>query len=403
MGLFSLSAAAQFSPRELGEVPLSGPLDGSAAALHGPSAASDFGYFVAVLGSAPFDSSRRTHVLVVSRGGSAGTLFQIAASGRGKRYAEVFPEHQVVLLVANELDGERNVKLLEKWGYRVLAKRTWAINVEMVAREVSAFKEVASFDLFSHANYENGARIGEDFLNIGTREFDFLRSRFWAKAWATLHGCNTGWRVAPYLAKQWRVPVAGSFTGTHFERLHSTLDFFPYEKELAPPGPWAPKNALSYWQEAECTLTGCVRMHPDPYAYWGEHGRYRHGLGFYRFFCSGLKRTDCEARMALSLTGFIGLKPIGLNSSIEDFYSVLQEYMCPINATEDVRGRCRQQMSAALTANDFSYTPFKSRSSVCGESSCWEARSGETSIEFMSAVTGFLRGWASLAAQPAKP
>lgn len=342
------------------------------------------------------DWRRPTHVIVTGHGGSAGTLFQNAAAARARKYAEVFPSHQVLLITVNELDGDTNAKKLESWGFEILFGRTSPLSVRLLLSELKNLRQIASFDLYAHANANSGAALDADFLSPHSSEVSHLRSQFMPQAWANIHGCNSGWFLSPALAGFWRLPVSGSFTGTHFQRLHSTQEFYPYDKELAPPGPFAALNPLSFNQVQNCTHAGCVRMHPDPYAYWGEWGRYTVGLGFYKFFCGPVAQVDCEARMAYSLLGFIGKTNLNLKSSRQEFMGVLKEFMCPINSASPVRQACEEGIETALRTHDDSYTPFLSQSLVCSATACHEPKEGQISQEFMKETKALIRGSQSI-------
>ncbi|MGE0527805.1 MAG: hypothetical protein AB7P49_12125, partial [Bdellovibrionales bacterium] len=335
-----------------------------------------------------------THLLVAGHGGAMGTLFQNAAASRAKKYADLFPTHQIILIAVNEMDDEQNGALLGRWGFQVIAKRTRMLSAQNLASELYYSTAIASFDLYSHSNRERGAALDKDqYITPEAWELQSWRGKFTANAWAHIHGCNSGYYLAPALARLWRIPVAGSFTGTHFQRLHSTDEFYPNEKRLAPPGPFASSNVFSFSGPQACAKAGCLRMHPDPYAYWGEWGRFSHGLGFYRFFCGSVPESECELRMALSLLGYIGKVNLRAESPIQEFKSVLWEYMCPINATEDVRARCVAESERALSEGDRLYTPFLSKSLQCGHNYCWPPERHEVSTAYMDTVRSFLRGF----------
>ncbi|MBX3021761.1 MAG: hypothetical protein KF799_08810 [Bdellovibrionales bacterium] len=390
----SLNAGAQdFSAMEIHERPLNGGMERGIPGLM-PDARpnSTVLYYVAVWGRPALDRNLPTHVIVTGHGGKAGTLFQNVSAARAQKYAEVFPDHQVMLITVNELDDDDNARKLESWGFTILHGRSSMLSVSYMVDEMRVLKKVASFDLYSHANEANGASLDADYLSKNSREVRVLKGLFTANAWAAIHGCNSGWSVAPALADMWGIPVSGSFTGTHFERLHTAGDFYPYDLALAPPGPFAVENPLSYNQPISCAGGGCMRMHPDPYRYWGEWGVATHGLGFMRFFCGPVRSPDCERRMALSLVGYIGKTNLNLQSTAAEFTSVLKEYMCPIHRDQPVRNACEQGIDRALASGDMQYTPFIGKSSVCNATLCWEPQAGEVSIAFMEAVQAFLRG-----------
>ena len=393
--LAATTEAVDFAAVELHQRPTRGGVEkgipGLSARLKPNSAVK---YFVAVFGKKLMRGQAPTHVIVAGHGSHAGVLFQNSAASRARKYAEVFPAHQILLLAVNELDGMDNAELLKRWGFRVLASRERELDVEMLMFELQSTNPIASFDLYAHSNEINGAALAEgQYFNFDNPDLRPLRSRFQAKAWASLHGCNSGFQLAPGLARLWQVPVAGSLTATHFQHLHSRGKFYPYDELMAPPGPFAAINALSFAKPQDCAGSGCERMHPDPYPYYGQWGRADHGLGFYRFFCGPVKAADCEARMALSLMGYIGRVPLNMDSPLQDFKSVLNDYMCPIHKDKSVFEACEQGIERALAQGDDTYTPFLGVSSVCDAKGCRKPSENEKSTEFMRAYKAFLRGY----------
>ena len=368
--------------------------------LSGQRPNSPIGYFVAVFGKKNINPQKPTHVVVTGHGGAAGTLFQNSAASRARKYAEVFKNHQVVLVAVNEMDGDTNIPLLQAWGFRVLAAREQKLSVRLLMWEMRDLKKLVSFDLYSHSNEISGAALDEDFLSKDSYETEFLSERFLPQAWASLHGCNSAFQLAPALAGLWRVPVSGSMTATHFQHLHERGSFYPYDELMAPPGRFAETNTLSFSKEQSCRQAGCQRMHPDPYPYWGEWGKANHGLGFYKFFCGPVRAADCEIRMARSLLGYLGRVNLHMGSSDADFLTVLKEYMCPIHKENLVLEDCEKGIDRALATADEHYTPFLGRSSICDERECREPQAGERSAEFMRTVKAFVRGFRGLRSEP---
>lgn len=396
--LASNAMAQDFLTLDLDERPLRGGMERGIPGLNpGVRANSPYFYFVAVYNRSTIDWTLPTHVIVTGHGGKAGTLFQNASAARAKKYAEVFPRHQILLITVNELDGEQNARKLESWGFQIMQMRRYMLSVDSLLNEVKNLRQLVSLDVYSHANEAHGAALDADYLSPSSYQTRVLKRKFTADGWAVIHGCNSGWRLAPALAGMWGVPVAGSFTGTHFQRLHSVGDFYPYDTELAPPGPFAAFNPFSFDQTVTCAAGGCMRMHPDPYRYWGEWGIAAHGLGFLKFFCGPVRTADCERRMALSLYGYIGKANLKYGAPDADFMQILKEYMCPIHKDNPVRINCDQGIGQALASNDDTYTPFLGKSSVCNDKLCWEPQGGEVSREFMLAVKAFMRGQALLA------
>lgn len=353
-----------------------------------------FGYYIATLGQS-FDPNRPTHLFLVGPGGASGLLFQLSAVARAHKYQEVFPQHQILILASDPFGNGEVQRQARSWGLRILGSVRDDLTVEEVLRQVSPLKAIASLDIFTHANEEQGARL-DDFIEPEDSRWQRLRRQLTNEAWGMFHGCNTGWRLAPALARHWRIPVAGSFTGTHFERLHSLGDFYPFDELLSPPGEFLSVNRLSYDSPRSCAYGGCLRMKPDAHAYAGRWGNKDEGLNFYKFFCGGLQSDDCSRRMALALHGYISVRNLKIGSSREDFKTVLYDFMCSIHKDKDWRARCIRATESGLRRNNDLYSPFWGRSMQCDFERCRSSRDGEPTTTYMMEIKAYLRGFDSL-------
>lgn len=353
-----------------------------------------YGFYIASFGKS-IDPLRPTHLFLVGPGGASGLLFQLSAVARAHKYTEVFPDHQVLFLASDPFGNGEVQRQARGWGLHILGSVREDLTVEAVFREVSALRAIASIDVFSHANEEQGARLDE-FIAPDDRSWQRLRRQFTSDAWGTFHGCNTGWRLAPALSRHWQIPVAGSFTGTHFERLHSRGDFYPYDELLAPPGEFPSINALSYDFPRGCAAGGCLRMKPDAHAYDGRWGSKEEGLNFYKFFCGGLALDACHRRMALAIRGNISVRNLKMDSSLEDFKTVLYDFMCSIHKDKNWRARCIRATENGLIRDIDSYSPFWGRSMQCDFERCRSSRDGEATTTYMNEIKAYLRGFSLL-------
>ena len=94
-------------------------------------------------------------------------------------------------------------------------------------------------------------------LSIKTIGIEKLKGHFSNDAYLFLHGCNTGFILAPFLSK-----------------LHSDGEFYLTAKGFSPNSDWAHRNKNSYNFETSCRYGKCLRLKPDnhPYiGYWGEY------------------------------------------------------------------------------------------------------------------------------------
>ncbi|MGZ3797823.1 MAG: hypothetical protein ACXVB1_15740, partial [Pseudobdellovibrionaceae bacterium] len=173
-----------------------------------------------------------------------------------------------------------------------------------------------------------------------------LKSKFTADSYALIHGCNSGWLMASQLSELWGIPVAGAFTGTRFERLHSDGHFYVYQKDRAPNEEWAEKNL----EGRSCLAGGCFRMRPGYSPYSGSWGDFQDSplLNYYKFFCIKNSVEDCEKRMALSVLAFVSDKQVSLNHSLEEFKDQVKSFLCPVYADRKITLQCFEALEQSL-------------------------------------------------------
>lgn len=342
-----------------------------------------------------FDSSLPTHVILVSSGRQSGLLFQTSAVTRALKYQDQYPDHQVMLITSTEKSADYNRDKLLSWGFLIGREGDEGshLGVSVLRAQLEPLKQIQTFEVYSHAN-ENGLELGTEFLYWNEmNRLSFLKRKLSARSWAGLFGCNTGWKSGPRLASVLRVPVFSSFSGAHFERLHSLGEFYPYDELRAPAGPFSLINPLSFQKQKECVTGGCSRMKPDPHPYVGRWGQQEQGLGFYKFFCGGLSEDDCFSRMAESLTVYASTKRISSQSSKKDFEDVLFDFMCPIHKSKSWREDCKRQTKWSLAKNREEYSPFLGKELTCDFSSCRATEETSKSPTFIREVKAYLKGY----------
>ena len=298
-------------------------------------------YFVATpQNQPPLDFSQPVRILVSGRGTDLDTMPQQSALGRAILYKKNFT-HQVVLI--SVFENTRNEASLTKSGWKIILKNDTKLETNSAVEEIKKFKKIRSLEFFGH----NSPSLGTQTDGLGFR-FDArqpnvaaLAPLFDVGAYSIFHGCNSGWLMAQDLSKTWKIAVAGSFTGTRFERLHSNGHFYVYIDAKAPNASWATKNEDL---NLSCETGACMRMRPAYSHYDGKWGDFDGPLlNYYKFFCQ-LDEKECEKRMASSLYGYLAEHSLTSNSSLRDFREVAKEYLCPVYADRKITTDCLNQL-----------------------------------------------------------
>jgi len=301
-------------------------------------------YFVAIpKDQGAIDFNRPTRFLIPGRGTDLNLQPQLSALGRAQLYQRNFKNDQIVLL--SVFENKTNEAGLLAAGWQFIKKNNLHFETDVILSELKQFSRIRSMDFFGH----NSPSLGTQTDGLGFR-FDFrkpgvkeLTPLFDKDAFVIIHGCNSGWLIATEMAKIWNIAVAGSFTGTRFEHLHSDGHFYVYDKSKAPDSQWAKVNRDL--EGVPCSAGGCIRMRPAFSVYNGKWGNFNGPLlSHHKFFCP-LEVKECEKRMALSLYGYLGEQTLRPQSDDREFRTLAKEYLCPVYKDRKVTEDCLQQLA----------------------------------------------------------
>jgi hypothetical protein len=330
------------------------------------------GYFVSSKNAPTLDHAKRTHILIAGHGAELSTLFQSAAASKAIKIQELYPQDQIVLISCNEIGAQANAEKLRGWGFQVVSLNNNIFTPQRLMAELARFTKIASLEFFTHTSAIAGAQLeGEAYRISQIDDVSSLKGNFTADSFIYLHGCNSGFNLAPAFSSQLEVPVAGSFTYTGFQKLHSNHEFYDFDDALKPAGDWSAVNDVSFAETHACTSGGCLRMKPDNSPYTGGWGDYNDGGGlpFYKFFCVKNSETRCLNAMAESIYGLIGKKDYKFASSAADYNELLMEFFCPVSNKTNIRQLCVQGLQKAA-ANNTVYNPFQGKLLTCNFKKC---------------------------------
>ncbi len=329
-------------------------------------------YHVATYNTENLDMNKPTRLLVAGNGDDLGLLFEEVAKAKAMKYAEQFPTEQIVFIAIQEkeLGSDAN---LNRYGFKILRTESGKFDGKEFLREAMNFKKIKSLDIFSHSSAQFGIHLDgrEHRLNTSTRGLEKLKSSFTPDAYAFLHGCNSGFTLAPFMANAWGIPVAGSMTSTNFQKLHSDGNFYLSEEGFAPNSDWAQTNKLSFDTEIKCSKGACQRLKPDNTPYVGFWGAYREGgLPFYKFFCPKNSTEVCLSAMSRSLLSHSLIVNLKRESTFEEYKKAAVDFLCPINSEKDLRNECAAKLEEALVTKDYTYNPFSRPQIECDFNNC---------------------------------
>lgn len=348
-------------------------------------------YKVIASDESQLDVSKRTHIVIASRGNDLGYLPQLVAGSRALKIADMYPEEQVLIFLPVEQKTSDNE--IRRMGFTKLQYQDALLNSKKLVDELIVFTQIVSFHTFGH-----GAIIEGVFLDaIGSKDVRWypndsqwkrLAGHFSDDAFATLNGCNAGHQLAPYLSKLWKIPVSGALTGTHFETVYDDGSYYWYDelkkKSFA-------KTTGGLLSKSRSCLGACYRMRPDNHQYKGHYGAYQQGLPMFKFFCGGLHEDVCLKGMARSI--FTQTSTQKYSSSLlskSEYSAAVREWLCPAGMYRSKsQANCMQRLDAIgeMELQNMShaelraYTPFRGTSSHCSFNSCYVKPSCQVSFQ----------------------
>lgn len=333
------------------------------------------------------DTQKMTHILLVGDSSHLSELPLWSATTRARRYAQLYPNDQVVLFVTKDVSAQdlaqtgSTAVTREPFGSAVALADLRRLSANNLVKALDKFTKIASIDFFGHSSpfgalleSEGDGRVLAPGLssNIGILKDNFARD---ANPFVTLNGCNGAAHTAPGLSKIWEVPVSGALTGSNFQVLMSDGRWYFNDEGFSPPGTTElRKNTVSFGPSLSpsCSAGACMRMKPQDSPYRGVWSNpdsgFQYGLGYYKFFCDFADADACSKGMAQSLYAFPSVKPIDKSSSDADVKEVLADFFC--NGTKDPSwfDSCRANLFAAA-ASGAAFSPMKSQNDYSHECS----------------------------------
>ena len=318
------------------------------------------------------DLTKPSRIVLVGDSDKLGNLPLFAATGKARRYAQLYPNDQIVLFITQDAKADdvantgSTVVKDEPFGTVTLSDLRRLTGPKLV-QALDRFKKIASIDFFGHSSpfgallEASGDGRVLDPSGMGILADNFDRSR---DPYVTLNGCNGGVESAAVMSKVLRLPVSGALTGSNFQELMSDGKFYISDDGFFPANlARATKNDKSFGPTSSpgCWRGACVRMKPQDAPYRGvwanpETG-FQYTLSHYKFFCDYDDTAEsCERGMARSLHGFMSERTIDATSSDEDLKVVLADWFCTRSTDPAWFEQCKAGLEAAVAA-DKPFTP----------------------------------------------
>lgn len=315
------------------------------------------------------DNNKKTHFIVAGTGNEGFNIFQQSAIAKGLKYSRMYPDRDVVIVMNTEVGLTENLAWLKNRKVEIEESSAAPLTFTYLLEIVSYFRNIVSIDIFSHSAIKYGIQlsVGPDgnIFSDDTKRIKKFKSYLNRKAYIVLHGCNSGFYLAPILSDLLNVPVFGSLTSTDFQEKTATGDwYFNNSYDL-------PEN-VEMDKSEECKLGLCIRMKPRNAPYVGYWGKFTGGgLSFYKVFCVNMLNDKCLEAMATYSRDFVSSYNIKNNISYEDYQKAVQEIICPIHARSEIRQECIDGLNQALIKTDVrTYSPFRGTALSCGWEKC---------------------------------
>jgi hypothetical protein len=338
------------------------------------------------------DVARASRILLVGDSDQLGELPLYAATTRARRYAQLYPNDQIVLFVTKDVTSatvagtSATVVRQEPFGNNVALADLSRLTGAKLVQALDRFARIASIDFFGHSSpfgallesSGDGRVLAASMpINMASLRDNFARD---LDPYVTLNGCNGAAHVAPELSKLWALPVSGALTGSNFQELMSDGRWYFNDDGFSPPGTTkATKNDKSFGPAStpSCAAGACVRMKPQDSPYRGVWASpdtgFQYGLGYYKFFCDYEDpQKTCARGMATSLYAFASTKPIDKSASDSDLKEVLADFFCSGSKDRAWFDTCRTGLFAAA-ASGAAFSPMRSQndySHECDFKSC---------------------------------
>lgn len=303
--------------------------------------ANSFAYSVFTLKPINWSKVKSVDVFIAGYGEEMGLQFLYGAVTRAQKHDDLYGEDRAqVIMWAEEWNKRKDKKVLTDRGFTILEINGRHLNNGKIEDELMKLPAISSLHIVSHNAAFQGSAIQRSSSRMGADNFPWekIAKRMTSNSYIFLHGCNTGFLVAPGISKRAEKPVFGSLTSTDFQEIFANGDWYHNNEEFGQHPRGMSKMTRSYVlfnREKSCWMGFCHRMMPNVHPYRGHWGMYTVGLPYYQAFCNygDGNSVDCKRGVAQALNTTLTLSPQSWEDKVID-------HMCPRMADPEVFQNC---------------------------------------------------------------
>jgi len=289
-----------------------------------------YSYSIFTLKPLDWSQVKTVDVFIAGFGHEMGLQFLSSAITRAKVHDERYPESRAqIILWAKEWNKSRDTAVLRNRGMRILYANSRKLKNKYIFDYLNQLPSISSLHIVSHSAAFAGNAIQKSTSRLGPENFPWkeLSSKFTPDSYVYLHGCNTGFIVAPAISTLLGRPVFGSLTSTDFQEIFANGNWYHNNAGVGqfPSGMTRLGSSGELYNESlSCKKGFCHRMMANRHPYRGYWGRYEVGLPYYRPFCNYGSSVNQDCRVGIAQAIFT--TPTISSRSWED--KVL-DHMCP--------------------------------------------------------------------------
>ncbi len=323
-------------------------------------------YSVFTLKTVNWSKVKTVDVFIAGYGEEMGLQFLYGAITRAQVHDETYPDTRAQVIIWAKEDGKSSDEdTLRRRGFKVMEVNSRKLSESRMTKLIKGLPLLSSLHIISHNAAVEGVAVQQsDRIGPKASLWTEIKDRMAADAYVFLHGCNTGYLVAPGVSKVIQRPVFGSLTSTDFQQVfdngqwyHNNSGWGQYPAGLGK----STVNQVLFASEQSCWKGFCHRMMPNEHTYRGYWGDYEVGLPFYKAFCNF--NTSDKAKCMKGIAQAINTTPtIGAKS----WQDKVEDFLCPRMGDASVHESCVAALQNGGDRKDF----FRGKTLNCELDGC---------------------------------